>query len=344
MSTESLTPPYTDDPSALLIVDWSWWLNKAFRVFGVDGMTSAVVGWLCAALSYQPAHVAIALDSAGETFRHKLRHPTDEAWRYKGKREPKPEDFFTVGARCTEIASLHSIPILWAEGYEADDVIATLTQRARAIGYRVWICSADKDLLSLTEEDPNLGILTGVWNNAERTIMGPRDVEAKLGVRPSQVTDWLAIAGDGADGIPGVRGLGGERAALLLRAYGTLEDALAAPLADLPSLDAQLKAETKRTRGQSEAHRDAARRPLLDARALARHHRVLLDGAEMARFSRSLTSLDCDAPIDVPWYDLPTGGFDVSALRKKYEALGFTAKAREVPSHPKPVPWAAESA
>src|SRR5689334_19878710 len=93
---ERMPPPFIGDPSALVIVDWSWWLNKAFRLQGVDGMTSCVVGWLTTLLSYDPAHLCIALDTHGPTFRHRMHHPYDPEWRYKANRDPKPDDFYSI--------------------------------------------------------------------------------------------------------------------------------------------------------------------------------------------------------------------------------------------------------
>lgn len=344
MTTPSPSPPFIDDESALLIIDWSWWLNKAFRIGGLDGMVSLVVGWLTRdTLSYYPAHVVLALDSPGPTFRHRMRHPFDEAWRYKADREIKPTDFYTVAQQCTEIAEMHAIPALWADGYEADDVIATATRKARAAGYRVWICSSDKDLEGLVDESDTYGILTGLWDNSERTIKGPIDVETARKVTPAQIADFLAITGDSGDNVPGVPELGPTKAAAVLQAYGNLESALSAqPLSGdvlTREIDAAQKA-IRKAPAAEKAKLTAQRERMKKARSLARDLHVLLAHAEVARFSRQLTGLDFDAPVDVPWNEIPLGGLDADALRARYKALGFENKFSQVTTFRKRAPWA----
>jgi 5'-3' exonuclease len=336
-------PPFCNDPSALVVVDWSWWLNKAFRVAGLDGMTSTVVGWLCALLSYDPAHVAIALDSQGPTFRHRMEHPRDPAWRYKSGRDPKPADFFTLSRTCTDLAELHAIPALWAEGFEADDVIATVTRQARAAGYRVWICSADKDLHGLTEAGLRGDVDVGMWDNVTGETRGPVETRAKFGVEPVQIADLLAIAGDAGDSVPGVPGMGPGAASLLLRKFGSLEQALGESVESVEILDAQIKAAGKAIKSGPEKERPLVtqlREQMKERKRLAKCHGLLVEHAEIARFSRALTSLDCDAPIRVPWDDLPMGGFDAVELRKRYLSLGFSRKAEQVERFPKRQPWA----
>jgi 5'-3' exonuclease len=336
-------PPFCDDPAALVIVDWSWWLNKAFRVAGLDGMTSTVVGWLCALLSYDPAHVAMALDSHGPTFRHRMMHPRDPGWRYKGNRDPRPADFYTLSSTCTELAELHAIPALWAEGFEADDVMATATRKARAAGYRVWLCTADKDLHGLTESSLRGEIDVGVWDNVTGEVRGPRDVEDKFGVTPEQIADLLAIAGDSGDSVPGVPGIGTGWAASLLRRFSTMNAALSTPPEDGAVLARDIKAASKAIKSGPVDERGAVERirdDLKSRKSIARYHRLLHEHEDLARFSRDLTALDCDAPIRIPWEDLPMGGFDAAELRKRYLSLGFSRKADQVERFPKRQPWA----
>jgi 5'-3' exonuclease len=346
MNDQRPPPPWVGDESALVLLDWSWWLNKAFRIGGLEGMTSNVVGWLCGLLAWRPAHLAIALDCNGPTHRHRMTHPTDEAWIYKGGRDPKPADFFTLSDRLTEIADLHAIPILWAQEREADDVIATVTGRARAAGYRVWICSHDKDLCSLVESDPKSGIVVGTWDNFEGTFRGPDEVRAQFGVEPAQIPDLLAIWGDAGDKVPGVPSLGPTAAADILAHWSTLEDALAAPPwpAEQYTITEQatkrLAARIKKTTDAAErAKLTAEREQIMHVRKLAKAHAVLHAHADVARFSRLLTALDCDVACSIPWEDLPVGGFHVDELRARYNDLGFTRRANEVPAWRKRAPW-----
>jgi len=339
-------PPWVDDPSALVIVDWSGWLCMAWAIKDLD-MVSMVVGWLCNhVLSYQPAHLALALDAPPPTTRHRMTHPTDPEWRYKAGRTVKPPAFFDLSARCTEIAELHAIPCLWAPEQEADDVIATITAQARALGYRVWIATKDKDLHGLVEgEGRNLSV--GIWDPFNEAggraggWRGPAEVRAKWGVEPAQMADFLAIVGDAGDNVPGVDGLGPGAAASILRSFGTLDRALTEPAwmhEDFTSAEQQIAALAKAAK-KGDATAPEKRTILVSERAVERHRAKLIDATDVARFSRDLTALDCNAAVDVPWEQIPLGGYDVDGLRRRYEAMGFERKAREVAGFPKRAPW-----
>lgn len=342
-------PPWLNDEAALLLIDWSSWLHKAFAISGLD-MVGTVVGWLTRVLADRPAHLAIALDGPGPTHRHRAQHPRDEAWKYKGNRLPKPDDFRVLSEICTELAELHAIPALWSPEREADDVIATTTARARELGYRVWICSPDKDLCSLVEAGrPGGQPYVGMWDNfAEgETWRGPEQVIAKFGVGPEQVADWLAICGDGVDAVPGVPSLGGTKAAAILRVYQTLEAALYTPAwteQTFGEWEGQGKALLKRrkitTDEETLAKIDETRTTIKERLVCERARAVLHEHADVARFSRTLTALDCGVPLRIDWRALPVGGFDVDGLRARYEQLGMTAKARQVPAWRKRPPWA----
>lgn len=346
-------PPWLDDEAALVLIDWSSWLHKAWAIGGVDSMVSLVVGWLTGVLADRPAHLALALDAPPPTHRHRVQHPHDEGWRYKAGRAVKPEEFFALCETCTQLAELHALPTLWAPEREADDVIATATAKAREAGYRVWICSPDKDLASLVEADERSGILVGTWDNfgdpelGQDPWRGPAEVIAKFHVRPAQMPDYLAIAGDGVDAVPGVPSLGGTKAALLLAQFGTLEAALAAEpwtAESYATWEGEAKALAKRRKITSDpdvlAKIDTTRAHIQTRIRCAKAHAVLVEHAAIARFSRVLTALDCGAPIRIDWHALPVGGFDVEGLRRRYASLGFGAKARQVPEHPKRAPWA----
>jgi DNA polymerase-1 len=344
-------PPWVGDPSALVLLDWSWWTNRAFHgQQGLDGMLPCLVGWLVQLLAWEPAHLALCLDSPGETRRHRKRHPADPDWRYKANRPPKPDQFFVIADTATRIAELHGIPCLWADAYEADDVIATAVAKARAAGYRVWICSADKDLHHLVERDEHSGVTVAMWNpfGDRWETRGPEQVKAEFGVEPRQIADWLAIAGDGSDGVPGVgHGLGPTRAAAILAAYGTLAEALAAPVwssTKVEEIEGAIKALAKEAAAASSQEVKAIkldqRADLMQAKRVEGWRLTLVAHRVAAEFSRELTALDCDAPVDLPWEELPLGGYQVEELRAAYTRHGMTRKATEVPERSKRAPWA----
>lgn len=329
-------PPFVGDESALVLIDFSSWTHRSFHGSeGVDGMMAILVGWLTKQiLAWRPAHLAVCLDEPGETHRHKMRHPRDESWRYKAGRTPKPDEFYAVSEKFLDIVCAHGIPALWCVEREADDVIATATAKARAAGYRVWINSADKDVHGLVEADADVGIVTGIFDHQTFDRRGPAEVVAKFGVEPFQIADYLAITGDVSDGVPGVEGLGADKAAKILRAHWTLEGALAAPTwsdEKLKEIDKQIK---KASAGED-------RERLKGDKSLAKWVRTLQNQSEVARFSRQLTGLDCGCSFAIPWRDLPVGGFDVAELKKCYSKLGFAAKAAQVEEmqFAKPAPW-----
>ena len=346
-------PPWLNDPSALVLVDWSWLTNRAMHgQHGLDGMLALLVGWLTQILAHEPAALALCLDSPGETWRHAKRHPIDPEWRYKADRPPKPPEFTSISGVATKIAELHAIPCLWADGFEADDIIATATARARAAGYRVWIATADKDLHHLVEDDARSGLIVGTWSPFDSDTWhwrGPSHVREVYGVEPEQIPDWLAIAGDTSDGVPGVgNGLGPTRAAAILKAYPTLAEALAAPVwssTKVEEIEAEIKALAKALKSKAPQKVEeiecakVRREALMEAKRVEGWRLTLVAHRPLAEFSRELTALDCDALDDLPWEDLPVGGFDVEALRTLYTRHGFTRKAAEVPSVRKRAPW-----
>ncbi len=182
-----------------------------------------------------------------------------------------------------------------------------------------------------------------MWDNVTGEAAGPREVVTKFGVFPEQIADLLAIAGDAGDAVPGVPGIGIGSAASILRAHSSLEQALAATVDDAAELDVQIKAAGKAIKSGPAAERDtvtAIREELKARKTLARYHAKLVEHQELARFSRALTSLDCDAPIRIPWEDLATGGYNVTELRRRYTSLGFVRKAEQVSFFPKRPPWA----
>ena len=334
-----IDPPFNGDPSAFVIVDWSWWLNKAFRIGGPDGMASLVVGWLTGLLAQRPAHVAIALDSAGETFRHRMAHPSNPEWKYKGGRDVKPDDFYAISERLTEIARLHRIPAYWVEGLEADDCLATAARLAAAAGLRVYMLTPDKDLEALVVDDPDGSPAIRRWTPAtgreEEQLIGPREVIARWGVTPAQLPDLLAIASDTVDSVPGVNGLGAKKAAGIIRAYG----GLFAALAPAPWSAERYEEERKAIRLARKTLTAFDHAELVNRARVEKDRAVLVASGHAALFSRELVRLVENAPIEWRPEELPIGGFAVEPLRKVYTDLGFSRLARDVAYYPKRAPF-----
>ena len=160
-----------------------------------------------------PLHLVVAMDSKTKTFRHDLYQE------YKANREKTPEDLHQQIPEIEKILTALGIPMLRCDGFEADDLIATLTARCSRAGRRSFIVSGDKDLLQLADE--NASILYP--KKGEYLEMGAEEIEEGWGVRAEQIIDYLSLTGDQADNIPGIKGIGPKTAAGLLRKYGTLE-------------------------------------------------------------------------------------------------------------------------
>jgi DNA polymerase-1 len=153
----------------------------------------------------------VVFDARGPTFRHQLFED------YKANREAQPEDLSIQFPLVRKLVEAHRIPILSVPDFEADDVIATLVDRAPA-GARISIVSTDKDLMQLV--DDRVTLLDGVKDRR----YGPAEVEQRFGVSPARILDLRALVGDPSDNIPGVKGIGEKGAAKLITQWETLEN------------------------------------------------------------------------------------------------------------------------
>ncbi|RMG13218.1 MAG: DNA polymerase I [Cyanobacteria bacterium J055] len=174
--------------------------------------------------TYKPECVAIAFDTKDPTFRHKA----DET--YKADRAETPEDLIVDMGNLQKLLQAFNFPILTAPGYEADDILGTLADRASQANYTVKILSGDRDLFQLVDTDKHIGVLHlgGSTKNEQILEFTPEKVKEKLGVEPHQVVDYKALCGDKSDNIPGVRGIGEKTAVKLIQEYGSLEGIYAA--------------------------------------------------------------------------------------------------------------------
>ena len=195
--------------------------------------TSVTYGFLKALLdnskTLKPEGVAIAFDTAEPTFRHKADA------NYKAHRDVAPEVFFQDLEQLQQILETHlQLPLCMAPGYEADDVLGTLANRAADSGWGVRILSGDRDLFQLVDDSRDIAVLYmggGPYaKSSGPTLIREEGVLGKLGVMPDKVVDLKALTGDSSDNIPGVRGVGPKTAINLLKdnsdldaVYATLE-------------------------------------------------------------------------------------------------------------------------
>jgi DNA polymerase-1 len=213
----------------LTLIDGSGFIFRAYHALPplttTKGLpTNAVYGFttmlLKALRERAPTHVALVFDAARRSFRHEI----DPG--YKASRPEAPDDLKVQFPLVRDVARALRVPVIEEPGVEADDVIGTLACRAREKGWDVVVVTGDKDFAQLVDGkvvlyDPMAEASgRGGWT-------GPADVEKKLGVKPEQVVDYMAILGDKIDDVPGIPGVGEVTAAALVRHFGSIEAMLA---------------------------------------------------------------------------------------------------------------------
>ena len=275
----------------LFIIDLMPFLYKGHFVFlrnprmtasGIN--TSALLGLangLQSILKHErPTHAVLAMDPGGPTFRHEAYAP------YKAQRQKMPEDLAASIPYAFELAEALKIPVVRAEGFEADDVMGTLAVRGAAAGFDVYMATPDKDAAQLVRPGVKLYRPAHAGDAAE-IYDETRVCEHWHLTSPAQMIDYLALAGDAADNIPGIRGVGEKTAADLLSKYGSVEGIL----------ENQAKLKGK-----------------LAEKVFA--------GREDAKVSKFLTTIRTDVPIEPDWDAYRLDGFDrekLAAVCAKFE-------------------------
>lgn len=286
----------------LLIVDGNSILNRAF--YGIrpltapDGTpTNAVYGFLNILSKYideePPDYVCVAFDVKAKTFRHKKYEL------YKAQRKPSPEDLNAQFPVIKEVLGAMNCVCIELEGYEADDIIGTVSRVCSESGVECSILTGDKDDLQLADDMVKIKLVTTRGGTSSTTTYGPAEVFEKYGVTPTQFVDVKGLMGDPSDNIPGVAGVGEKTAASLIQKFGSIE-ALYNELAtaDLtPSLRKKLE-----------------------------------DGRDMARLSRELSEIDRHAPIDTDLEKFRVRQPDAESLISIYKRLNFKSMLEKLMS------------
>lgn len=252
---------HTNKQEHIFIVDGSGYIFRAFHALPpltrTDGTpVGAVLGFVNMLLKLlnqsDGTHLVVVFDAARKNFRNDI-YPE-----YKANRGETPEDLIPQFPLIREACKAFNVPTVEMDGYEADDLIATYTNRMRDRGGLVTIVSSDKDLMQLV--DAHVDMLDPMKN---RTI-ATEEVLEKFGVKPEKVVDVQALAGDSSDNVPGVPGIGVKTAAELINQYGSLESLL------------EKATEIKQPKRRQN----------------------LIEFAEMARVSKKLVQLESQAPIE----------------------------------------------
>jgi DNA polymerase-1 len=244
--------------------------------------------------THQPELLAWVHDS-GATFRDDL-YPA-----YKATREKLADDLqadFDQGLeRVLQLLAAYDIPVLTAEGFEADDVIGTMARKGVDAGYSVVIVSGDKDFQQLVR--PGVWLLNpgrGGPASVEENWVGMENASERLGVPPERVIDYLALVGDSSDNVPGVKGIGDKGAVELITQYGPLESILA-------HVGEITKKRPREALQQYEAD---------------------------ARLSKQLVTIHCDVPVELDADALRVNVPDADALRSLYLELEFSSLLKDV--------------
>ena len=208
----------------LVLVDGSFYIYRSFFALPPlstkDGQPTGAIKGALNALNkllkqYQPTHVAVIFDAGGQTFRHELSAD------YKAHRPPTPDDLKAQFAPLQDIVRAMGLPVLLEQGVEGDDILGTLAVEAASHGWDVIISTGDKDMAQLVNDRITL------VNPFMDTVLDATGVEAKFGVKPSQIIDYLALVGDASDGIAGVQGVGPKTAVKWLQEHGSIANLIA---------------------------------------------------------------------------------------------------------------------
>ena len=192
--------------------------SDGFQTWAVYGFFKAIFD-LLNNQKIKPDSIAVTFDVGGQTFR------VEKYSEYKANREAMPDSLRSQLSAIVEGLNAFSIPIYTKEGFEADDVIGTIVTKAAKLGHRTLILTGDQDSFQLVDRDGLIKVL--IPSKGELIEYDWYKVHEKLGIWPSQVTDYKGLRGDTSDNIPGVRGIGEKSAQKLLTRYSSLEDILA---------------------------------------------------------------------------------------------------------------------
>ncbi|NLE44083.1 MAG: DNA polymerase I [Chloroflexi bacterium] len=287
----------------LVLIDGHALAYRAFHALPVDmrtsqgELTNAVFGFTSMLLGVlqdeKPAFVAVTFDKGG-TFRYDI-YPE-----YKAHRSKMPEEMRVQMDRIREVVGALRIPIFEEEGYEADDLLGTLSLQAEKQGLDTLIVTGDTDLLQLVDEHTR--VLTSRWRFSDTVVYDPEAVRQRYGLEPEQLLDYKALVGDKSDNIPGVSGVGEKTAVALLQEYGSL-DAIYEHLDDIPS----------------------------------RFRKKLEEGREQAYLSRRLGRILRDAPVQMDPQTCLVSGFDREQVLDLFHKLEFRTLIERLPPAGRPV-------
>jgi DNA polymerase-1 len=275
----------------LAVIDGNSLIHRAFHTLpptmtAPDGRpTNAAFGFISMLIKMvqelAPDAVIVAFDRGKPAFR------TEALAQYKMHRPPTAEELKSQFPIVKELLVALDVPIVEAEGWEADDLLGTLAVRGSEAGMRVLLVTGDRDALQLI--NPDVVVVSTQKGVTDIKIYDAEAVEERFGVRPDQIIDYLGLKGDTSDNIPGVPGVGEKTAAKLLAEHDTLEAVLAAA----PEIKGKL--------GEN-----------------------LREHAEDARVSQTVATIRCDVPVEIDVAAVTWGSFDPAELAHVFGQYRFT--------------------
>jgi DNA polymerase-1 len=285
-------------PIRLYLVDGSSYIFRAYHALPPltrksDGMPVGAVSGYCNMLyklltdvtdEHEPTHFAVIFDHSGKSFRNDLYKD------YKANRPAPPEDLRPQFSLVRDATRAFNVPSIELEGFEADDLLASYARAAERAGGECVIISSDKDLMQLVNERVTL------FDTMKNKRIGRDEVIEKFGVPPEKVVDVQALAGDSADNVPGVPGIGVKTAAQLIEEYGDVETLL------------ERAAEIKQTKRREN----------------------LIEFADSARISKTLVTLKEDIELPEPLEDLAVRPIDAAMLLDFLKAMEFGTLTRRI--------------
>lgn len=276
----------------LILIDGSGLIYRGFYAVppfmrSPEGVqTNAVFGFVNILFTllakYKPDYIAVAFDKKGPTFRHK------EYTEYKATRTKAPDELYAQIPIVKDLVTTFKIPAFESEGFEADDLLATIVKKLRGrSGLEINIATGDFDLFQLISD--GVSILYPTKGFREAQIMQNKDVIEKYGIHSDQIVDYKALCGDNSDNIPGVKGIGPKTASSLLQQFKTLEN-IYEHTADVASTSTREK---------------------------------LTKDKENAFLSKRLATLHPDVPAEFNLAACHVSAFDITALKILFSKLGF---------------------
>lgn len=278
-----------------LLIDGNAMIHRAWHALppmtGPDGKaTSAVYGFASILLkllpSVHPDYLTVCWDTEAPTYRHEAHA------HYKAQRVEQPQDFYDQFDGAKEVVELFGGVNLEKDGYEADDLIATLATRLSKHGVDVTILSSDRDLWQLIS--PHVHILSFVKGVSETMRLDAAGMKEATGLEPDQWADFKALRGDASDNLKGVAGIGEKTATDLLQRFGTLDRVLKA--AHDPKSEMAAGVRAKLVAGEKDAHA-----------------------------TRHLVGLVCDAPVDAKSDAYLRRPVDEESVKEAFRKFGFTS-------------------